>query len=314
MSDHYKVLIIGTGPAGLTAAIYASRANLDPVIFEGSQPGGQLMITTDIENYPGFENGISGPLLMDIMRKQAQKFGTTTLYKTITKVDFSSKPYKVYSDDGKEYTGDTIIVATGASAKYLGLESELKFRGSGVSACATCDGFFFKNQKVVVIGGGDTALEEANYLTHHASEVSIIHRRQEFRASKIMVDRIKSNPKIKLLLDCVVEEILGTEENNRKSVNGIKLKNVKTGEIFVHNCEGVFMAIGHKPNTEIFEGILDMDKIGYLITEKSSTKTNIHGVFACGDCQDSYYRQAVSASGTGCMAAIDAERYLAELE
>lgn len=314
MSEHYKVIVIGSGPAGFTAALYTARANLSPVLFEGTQPGGQLMITTDIENYPGFEMGISGPLLMETMRKQAQRFKAMTLFKTVTKVDFSGRPLKVYTDDGNEYTGDAVIVATGASAKYLGLESEKKYMGFGVSACATCDGFFFRNQKVVVVGGGDTALEEACYLTHHASEVAIIHRRQEFRASKIMVDRINTNPKIKLILDSVLEEVIGKTEDEKKFVTGVKLKNVKTGEIFTHDCSGVFIAIGHKPNTDIFKGILEMDEVGYLITEKSSMKTKIPGVFACGDCQDSVYRQAVSAAGSGCMAAIDAERYLVSLE
>ena len=310
----HKVIIIGTGPAGLTAAIYSARANMSPIIFEGAQPGGQLMITTDIENYPGFEHGIAGPVLMDVMRKQAQRFGATSYFKTISKVDLSKRPYTVWADDGTEYTGDTIIIATGASAKYLGLESEKKFMGFGVSACATCDGFFFRNQRVAVVGGGDTAMEEANYLTKHASEVLLIHRREGFRASKIMLERAQKNPKIKFALNTVIDEIVGTEEANKKTVTGIKLKNVKTGEITLHECEGVFMAIGHQPNTGIFNGMLNMDDVGYLITEKSSTKTNIEGVFACGDAQDSVYRQAITAAGTGCMAAIDAERYLAEME
>ncbi|HCA42874.1 MAG TPA: thioredoxin-disulfide reductase [Bacteroidetes bacterium] len=310
MSNHHKVIIIGSGPAGFTAALYAARANLKPIIFEGNQPGGQLMITTEVENYPGFEHGIQGPELMDVMRKQVHRFGAESIYKYIVKVDFSSKPFKLWTDDGTEYTCDTCIVSTGATAKLLGLESENTFMGYGVSACATCDGFFFKNQRVVVVGGGDTAMEEANYLTHHASEVTIIHRRDEFRASKIMLDRAKKNPKIKFVTDTVIEEILGKEENGRKTVTGIKIKNMKSGEESVLECEGVFVAIGHKPNTDIFKGILDMDDVGYLITKKSTTETNIEGVFACGDAQDSYYRQAVTAAGTGCMAAIDAERYL----
>ncbi|MFA5010445.1 MAG: thioredoxin-disulfide reductase [Ignavibacteria bacterium] len=317
MSDNkgqHKVIIIGTGPAGLTSAIYTARANLEPVIFEGSQPGGQLMITTDIENYPGYEHGIAGPVLMDIMRKQAQRFGAVSYFKTITKVDFSAKPLKVWADDGTEYTGDTVIIATGASAKYLGLESEKKFMGFGVSACATCDGFFFRNLRVAVVGGGDTAMEEANYLTRHASEVLVIHRREGFRASKIMLERAQKNPKIKFALNSVIDEIVGTQDGNKKAVTGIKLKNVKTGEVKLHECEGVFMAIGHQPNTQIFNGLLNMNDVGYLITEKSSTRTNIEGVFACGDAQDSVYRQAITAAGTGCMAAIDAERYLESLE
>ncbi|MCX7834040.1 MAG: thioredoxin-disulfide reductase [Ignavibacteria bacterium] len=314
MENYYKVIIIGTGPAGLTAALYTARANLNPLVFEGTQPGGQLMITTEIENFPGFENGISGPMLMDIMRKQAQKFGAKTLFRTVVKVDFSKPPYLIYSDDNIEYKADTVIIATGASAKYLGLESEKKYMSHGVSACATCDGFFFRNQRVVVVGGGDTAMEEANYLTRHASEVVIIHRREEFRASKIMVERAKQNPKIKFILNSVVEEIIGKEEGNKKEVTGVRLKNLKTGETFIHNCEGVFIAIGHKPNTEIFKDWLDLDEIGYIITHPKSTKTKVPGVFACGDAQDSYYRQAITAAGTGCMAAIDAERYLATLE
>ncbi|HPS65341.1 MAG TPA: thioredoxin-disulfide reductase [Ignavibacteria bacterium] len=313
-TNHSDVIIIGSGPAGFTAAIYTARANLNPVIFEGPQPGGQLMITTDIENYPGFEHGISGPMLMDIMRKQAQRFGAKTHFKTITRVDFSKKPFTVFSDDGTKYTSDAVIISTGASAKYLGLPSEKEYAGFGVSACATCDGFFFKNLKVAVVGGGDTAMEEATYLTHHAAEVVLIHRREEFRASKIMVDRVKTNPKIKFLLNCVVEEVVGKNDDGRKSVTGLRVKNVKTGETFLHECDGVFLAIGHKPNTDLFKGILDMDETGYLKTDKHTMKTKIEGVFACGDCQDSYYRQAVSASGTGCMAAIDVERYLANLE
>jgi len=308
--NHSKVLIIGSGPAGFTAALYTARANLNPVLFEGTQPGGQLMITTDIENYPGFEHGIAGPTLMDIMRKQVQRFGTTTYYKTIEKVDFSKKPFELYSDDGTKYTSDTVIVATGASARYLGLPSEKEYMGAGVSACATCDGFFFRNQKVVVVGGGDTAMEEANYLAHICSEVLVVHRREVFRASNIMLDRVKKHDKIKMMLNIVVDEVLGKNEAGRKSVTGVILKNVKTGEMIEHSCDGLFLAIGHEPNTKIFRGILDMDETGYLITEKSSMKTNIPGVFACGDAQDKYYRQAVTAAGTGCMAAKDAEMYL----
>ncbi|MCE1164910.1 MAG: thioredoxin-disulfide reductase [Bacteroidetes bacterium] len=306
----HKVIIIGTGPAGLTAAIYTARANLEPIIFEGAQPGGQLMITTDIENYPGFEKGIAGPELMDVMRKQAQRFGAQSFFKTVSNVDFTSKPYKVWTDDKTEYTADTVIIATGASARYLGLESEKEFMGFGVSACATCDGFFFRNQRVVVVGGGDTAMEEANYLTRHASEVLLIHRREGFRASRIMLERVQKNPKIKLALNTVIDEVVGTNEGGRKSVTGVNLKNVKTGEITLHPCEGVFIAIGHEPNTKFLKGILDMDGVGYLKTEKSSSKTNIEGVFACGDAQDAVYRQAITAAGTGCMAAIDVERYL----
>lgn len=310
MSNHHKVIIIGSGPAGFTAALYTGRANLNPVMFEGHQPGGQLMITTEVENYPGFEHGIQGPELMDVMRKQVHRFGAKSIYKFITKVDFSQRPFKMWTDDNEEYTSDTVIVATGATAKLLGLPTEQKFMGYGVSACATCDGFFFKNQRVIVVGAGDTAMEEANYLTRHASEVTIVHRSQNFRASKIMLDRVKENPKIKFITDTVIDEVVGTEEDFKKTVTGVKLKNVVTGEITDYPVEGVFIAIGHKPNTDIFNGILDMDEVGYLITKKTSSETNIPGVFACGDAQDSIYRQAVTAAGTGCMAAIDAERYL----
>jgi len=303
---HHKVIIIGSGPAGFTAAIYAARADLQPIIFEGTQPGGQLMITTEVENYPGFENGIMGPELMDVMRKQALRFGTKSFYKTITKADLSQNSFHLVADDGSEYTCDALIIATGASAKLLGLESEKKYMGFGVSACATCDGFFFKDQRVVVVGGGETAFEEAVYLTRHASEVTIVHRRDQFRASKIMQDKAFENSKIKFEYDSVIDEIVGKEENGNLSVTGVKLKNVKTGDIKDFPCEGV----GHHPNTDIFKDQLEVDKVGYIITKKKSTETNIPGVFACGDAQDSLYRQAVTAAGSGCMAAIDAEKYL----
>lgn len=310
IGKHHKVIIIGSGPAGFTAAIYAARADLQPIIFEGTQPGGQLMITTEVENYPGFENGIMGPELMDVMRKQALRFGAKSFYKTITKADLSQNPFHLIADDGSEYTCDALIIATGASAKLLGLESEKKYMGFGVSACATCDGFFFKNQRVVVVGGGDTALEEAVYLTRHASEVTVVHRRDQFRASKIMQDKAFENSKIKFEYDSVIDEIVGKEENGNLSVTGVKLKNVKTGDIKDFPCEGVFMAIGHHPNTDIFKNQLDVDEVGYIVTKNSSMETNIPGVFACGDAQDSLYRQAVTAAGSGCMAAIDAEKFL----
>lgn len=309
----HNVVIIGSGPAGLTAALYTARANLNPIVFEGLQPGGQLTITTEVENYPGFEHGIMGPVLMDIMRKQAQRFGAECHFKIVDKIDFSSQPFKIFVDN-EIYKAKSVIIATGASAKLLGLPSETKFMGYGVSACATCDGFFFKDQRIMVIGGGDTAMEEANYLTKFGKEVAIVHRRDEFRASKIMLDRAKKNPKIKLITDTVLEEVLGKDEGGKKTVTGALLKNVKTGKTYVHECEGIFLGIGHKPNTEIFKGILDMDETGYLITKKSSTETNIPGIFACGDCQDHVYRQAVTAAGSGCMSAIDAERYLERLE
>lgn len=313
-TNHHKVIIIGSGPAGFTAALYAARANLEPIMFEGNQPGGQLMITTDVENYPGFEHGIMGPELMDVMRKQVHRFGTKSIYRFIKEVDFDTRPFKLTADDGTVYTAESVIVATGASAKLLNLDSENYFMGYGVSACATCDGFFFRDQRVVVVGGGDTAMEEAVYLTKHASEVTVIHRREELRASKIMQERALNNPKIKFLFDTVIEEVIGTTEENKKTVTGIKVKNVKTGEVTDMPVEGVFIAIGHQPNTDIFKGKLDMDDVGYIITKKSSTETNIPGVFACGDAQDSIYRQAVTAAGTGCMAAIDAERYLETVE
>ena len=315
MSDnHHKVIIIGSGPAGFTAALYTGRANLTPVIFEGIQPGGQLTITTEVENYPGFEHGIQGPELMDIMRKQVQRFGAKSIYKEITEVDFSKRPFTLKTYEGEAYTADAVIISTGASAKLLGLESENKYMGFGVSACATCDGFFFKNQKVLVVGGGDTALEEANYLTKHASEVYVIHRREEFRASKIMVERAKKNSKIKFLTNKVVKEVLGKEDNGRKIMTGVILEDTKTGKTEEMKADGLFIAIGHKPNTDLFKGILNMDETGYLIVKPGSTYTNIPGIFAAGDVADKNYRQAVTAAGTGCMAAIDAERWLAEQE
>ena len=311
--NHHKIAIIGSGPAGFTAALYTGRANLNPVMFEGMQPGGQLTITTEIENYPGFENGIMGPELMDVMRKQAQRFGAKSIYKEITEVDFSKRPFllKTYDD---VHTADAVIVATGASARLLNLSSENKFMGYGVSACATCDGFFFKDLKVLVVGGGDTAMEEANFLTKFASEVTVIHRRDEFRASKIMTDRVKKNPKIKLLTNKIVKEVLGTEQNGRKSMTGVLLEDTKDHSVTEVQADGLFIAIGHKPNTEIFKNILDMDETGYLKVKPGSTYTNIPGVFAAGDVADKNYRQAVTAAGTGCMAAIDAERWLAEQE
>jgi len=311
MSDanHHKVIIIGSGPAGLTAALYAGRANLSPVVFEGIQPGGQLTITTEVENYPGFEKGVMGPELMEIMRAQAHRFGARSLYKNITKVDFSTRPFKLWADD-ELYLADAVIVSTGASAKLLDLPSEKEYMGYGVSACATCDGFFFKNQEVIVVGGGDTAIEEATFLTKFASKVSIVHRRDSLRASKIMQDKAKKNPKIAFIWNSVVEEILGRSENGKKTVVGVRLRNVKTGSLSTVQADGVFMGIGHKPNTDLFKGQLDMDGVGYLIIRDRSTRTNIPGVFAAGDVADSVYRQAVSAAGTGCMAAIDAERWL----
>lgn len=314
MSDEavHNVIIIGSGPAGLTAALYTGRANLNPIVFEGLQPGGQLTITTEVENYPGFEHGIMGPELMDIMRKQAQRFGADCRFNIVERVDFSASPFKVFVG-GKEHLAKSVIIATGASAKLLGLPSESEYMGFGVSACATCDGFFFKNQRIVVIGGGDTAMEEANYLTKFGKEVTIVHRRDEFRASKIMLDRAKNNPKIKLLTNTVMEEVLGINEDGKRRVTGAKMKNVVTGESYIHEAEGIFLGIGHKPNTDIFKGQIELESTGYIKTNKVNTYTNIKGVFACGDAQDHVYRQAITAAGSGCMAAIDAERYLESL-
>ena len=310
MAEHHQVVVIGSGPAGFTARLYASRANLDTVVFEGMQPGGQLMITTEVENFPGFEHGVQGPEMMDIFRKQANRFGAKSLYEIITKIDFSNRPFKLWNDSGKEYTADAVIISTGAKAKLLNMPSEQKYWGRGISACATCDGFFYRGKHVAVVGGGDTALEEANYLTNMAASVTLIHRRQEFRASQIMVDRIKANPKINLVLDAVIEEFLGETVNNFPSLTNVRVKNVKNGEIQDIPVEGCFIAIGHKPNTEIFEGVINLDEEGYIITEGKSTYTNIPGVFACGDVQDHTYRQAITAAGSGCSAAIDTERWL----
>ena len=307
----HKIIIIGSGPAGLTAAVYAGRANLHPVVFEGMVPGGQLTITTEVENYPGFPKGIMGPEMMELFREQAQRFGAATQFKEVTAVDFSKRPFRVVVDE-KEYFSEAVIIATGASAKLLNIPSEAHYMGYGVSACATCDGFFFKNQEVYVVGGGDTAMEEASFLTKFASKVTIVHRRDQFRASKIMQARVLNNPKVTVVWNSVVDEVLGEEHNGKKTMIGLKLKNVTTGATTQVKTDGLFMAIGHQPNTTLFKGILDMDEKEYLKVQPGSTRTNIPGVFAAGDVADSYYRQAVTAAGTGCMAAIDAERFLGE--
>jgi thioredoxin reductase (NADPH) len=308
----HEVIIIGSGPAGYTAALYAARSELKPLMFAGLQPGGQLMITTDVENYPGFPDGVMGPDMMELFRKQAERFGTEIKYEHVTSVDLHSNPKKVVVDD-KTYEAKSIIISTGASAKWLGLESEVTFGGHGVSACATCDGFFFRGKTVAVVGGGDTAMEEAHYLTKHAAKVYVIHRRDEFRASKIMQDRVLNHPKIQVIWNTGLEEIVGDHDPVKK-VTGLKLKNTVTGEISHLELDGVFIAIGHKPNSDLFKGTLDMDETGYLIVKPGTTYTNVEGVFASGDVADSVYRQAVSAAGTGCMAAIDAERWLSSQE
>ena len=309
MPEHHQLIIIGSGPAGLTAALYAARANLNPVVFEGVQPGGQLTITTEVENFPGFPKGIQGPELMELMREQAQRFGAKSIYKNVTKVDLSGKPFRLWSEE-IELTADSLIVATGATAKWLGIPSEKTYMGYGVSACATCDGFFFKGLEVVVVGGGDTAVEEATFLTKFATKVTIVHRRDQLRASKIMQEKAKENPRIAFAWDSVIEEIIGKDDNGKKAVTGIRLRNVKTGQESILKTDGVFMGIGHKPNTDLFVGQLEMDSVGYLVTRERSTRTSVAGVFAAGDVADSVYRQAISAAGTGCMAAMDAERWL----
>ena len=301
-----NVVIIGSGPAGLTAAIYSARANLSPLMIEGKEPGGQLTLTTLVENFPGFPEGVLGPDLIDNMRKQAQHFGTEVVNGYVHKVDFSKRPFKVWYGDTEVET-KAAIISTGSSAKLIGLESELKLMGHGVSTCATCDGFFFRGKKIAMVGGGDSAMEESTFLTKFATEVNLIHRRDTLRASKIMQDRAMANPKIKFVWNTAVEEVVGTPASG---VTGLKLRNLQTKELSDLEVDGLFIAIGHNPNTEIFKGVIDLNEQGYIKTQASSTRTNIPGVFACGDVQDPIFRQAITAAGTGCMAAIEAERWL----
>jgi thioredoxin reductase (NADPH) len=301
-----KVVILGSGPAGLTAALYAARANLSPLLIEGNEPGGQLTITTEVENYPGFEHGIQGPEMMDVFRRQVTRFGTRFMTGAVTEARLGKRPFELVVD-GKLVTAEAVIISTGASAKLLGIESEKRLMGYGVSACATCDGAFFKEKEAIVVGGGDTALEEANFLTRFVTKATIVHRRDALRASKIMQDRVRRNPKIGFIWDSVIDEIFGDPKNG---VSGVRLKNLKTGAAADHKIDAVFVAIGHQPNTALFKGQLAMDEVGYLKVKSGSTYTTIDGVFAAGDVADSVYRQAVTAAGTGCMAAIDAERWL----
>ncbi|MGE0661296.1 MAG: thioredoxin-disulfide reductase [Reyranellaceae bacterium] len=311
-THHTKVLIIGSGPAGFTAAIYAARASLSPIVVQGLQPGGQLTITTDVENYPGFESVIQGPWLMEQMQKQAEHVGARVIMDIIVEVDFSRRPFVAVGDSGDRYTADSVIISTGATARWLGIPSEETYRGGGVSACATCDGFFFRGKEVVVVGGGNTAVEEALYLTNHATKVTLVHRRDSLRAEKILQGRLFANPKIEVVWNSVVEEIVG--EGPPPVVTGVRLRDVNSGETRTLSCDGVFVAIGHSPNTELFKGKLRMDEGGYLIVQPGTVNTDIPGVFAAGDVQDKVYRQAVTAAGTGCMAALDAERFLAAHE
>ncbi|MBL6864218.1 MAG: thioredoxin-disulfide reductase [Rhodospirillales bacterium] len=311
-NKHKKVLILGSGAAGLTAAIYSARANLKPILIHGMQPGGQMTITTDVENYPGFPDVIQGPWLMEQMQSQAENVGTKMITDTVVSAKLNVRPFELVCDSGDTYTTDALIISTGAQAKWLGIDSEKKYQGFGVSACATCDGFFYRGKEVAVIGGGNTAVEEALYLTNHAEKVKLIHRRDTLRAEKLLQERLFSHPKIEIIWNTVVDEIMGNTEGPMPEVTGISLKNIKTNEITQHNLQGVFVAIGHTPNTEIFGDQLDKDAEGYIITKPDSTATSIPGVFAAGDVQDNVYRQAITAAGTGCMAALEVEKFIAE--
>jgi len=307
---HVKSFIIGSGPAGYTAAIYASRANLSPLMYQGMQPGGQLTTTSEVENFPGYPDGIDGPKMMGDMQKQAERVGADIRWGVVTKADFSNRPFKLETDDNKSYLADSVIIATGATAKYLGMESEEKFKGAGVSGCATCDGFFYKGKPVAVVGGGDTAAEDALYLANIVSKVYLIVRRDEMRASKIMQQRVIDHPNIEVLWNTITKEIVGTESGFIKAVNGVIVENVKTGDVKKLEIDGFFVAIGHAPNTSLFVGQIDLDENGYIKTKPNSTKTNIEGVFAAGDVQDHIFRQAITAAGSGCMAAMESERWL----
>ena len=308
----HKVIVLGSGPAGLTAALYTAIAQLNPVVFEGAEPGGQLITTTEVENYPGFPDGVQGPELTELFRKQTQRFGAQTHTKSVAKIDLLDKPFKIWTDDQQMHLSHTVIIATGSSYKWLGLESEQKLRGFGVSACATCDGFFFRGKEIAVVGGGDTAMDEALFLSRLGSKVILIHRRDQFRASKIMADRVMNHPKVDIKWNCVVEEVIG--EPDQAGVTGVRIKNVMSGEMEVLSCSGLFVAIGHKPNSELFREFLHLDVNGYIITDPGSTCTNIEGIFSCGDVQYPDYHQAVIAAGSGAMAGMEAERWLEACE
>ena len=313
-NQHHNLLILGSGAAGLTAAIYAARANLEPALIHGMQPGGQMTITTDVENFPGFPDVIQGPWLMEQIQAQAEGVGTSMISDLIVEADLTNRPFKLKGDSGNTYTCNALIISTGAQAKWLGLDSELRYQGFGVSACATCDGFFYRGKEVAVVGGGNTAVEEAIYLTKHATKVTLIHRRDKLRAEKILQERLLNNPKIDIIWDSALDEVIGKHEGPMPEVTGIKVRNIKTNNITELTLEGVFIAIGHEPNTNIFVNQLTMDEEGYLITQPDSTATNIPGIFAAGDVQDNKFRQAITAAGTGCMAALESEKFMAEME